>query len=292
LVVQRRRILSALFDWFASLMGLPKAEAAQVIASLFGSSVALIAAVAAWMAARAAKLSVDETKEARLQSLRPYFDVSISAENIVICWRPDKKVRVFVGRASPGPTEGEPPKLQLANIGPATARNIIAKFSYDIGGNISSQDFDRIKKIFSLGGINASETDKFYQLETWGSHSYFKTKTSLQPSTLTFDLCQSNQVVSGDITGVLSNLIFEIALEGLSRPDLSDRLNNVKIVKVLIGYESPLGETFSKHYSIAVRSTHIAAWDDDNWEHDAPKNEWKFLQVELGLGLSVVPSAA
>ncbi len=274
--------LEVLALWF----GISKEAVAQLIVSFFGSIVAISGAIAAWMAASSAKLSVREMKEARLQSVRPYLDISMSKDTLGICWGRDKNVRIFEDNGSPQHVEGQPLALILTNIGLGPAADICVGFKCSSGGNLTAEKFERAKSTFKLGGIEAKDIGKFFEIGTFGYESYSKEKFPYASFNNRLDLCRSQKKVSANLSEILSHMFFEIALEGLCEPLAKERRRICKTIDMTLDYASPIGETFSRNLVLEISCSKVTAWTNTEWETDVPKNEWNFLKANLLIRIS------
>ena len=146
-------IAEALKD-VAAIFGITSGEMALVISSMFGSVIGVAASYAAWRAANATRASVDEMREARLQSVRPVPVVRIH-DNATLAWTHGRPPTIQAGDHLQD--VGLPLVLEFQNFGSGPAIDVKVEWVTADGSDISKSEINNAKEFFARGGLALTE---------------------------------------------------------------------------------------------------------------------------------------
>ena len=249
-----------------------------------GSLGTAIAAMAAWGAAKATKASVDELKEARLQSVRPALVAGLGQEReLSFLWSRGCDPRFVLGNLAAAPAEPRAPVLILTNVGSGAAINIQLGWRRAERKLLSENRFETVVNFFKRGRFIVEKEDwglKICDPNRAGYFSRFAGWGGGAVSNHTFEICPANERVEMEfVYDSLFTLIAEIiADQGEFGRELQQRTDEIRLT-----YSSISGETFGQTYELRYSGSYVQTIMDRRGSRG--EDEWNLIESQFNISL-------
>ena len=276
--------MSSFFEVLSAWIGLDKEATAQVVVSLLGSFVAILATVAAWLAAKSAKLSAFEAREARLEQARPYLDFSQNSARVTVRFSYASGITTYSGQSVLDASSRRRFGFCAKNFGKGPATNFSYELSHFHDRDRLIFEENRLEKIFDLGGCKIiRHSDEFYLQTEYAAYGFYYQPTNAV-SSYNMRSIGPKESLNIDLASDLSIAIRNFALTCLLMDELSDRQMYSKDMLLKIRYDSVHGENKINTFRITLRGGLIKAYHNNGpsqWQNNVPESDWSILDVSM-----------
>jgi hypothetical protein len=267
-----------MLDSLAQFLGADRAAALNLTVSAFLAITGVVAAIAAWRAATATKRTVEEMREARLQSVRPVLLPQLPSA-LTLAWDHSEGFMVLGADRAVIPFGGI--RLEIGNRGNGPALGAIATFG-------SADDALTMEELIAVGNLFAS-VDYLPRRDTTMTHLEL-VRDGVKRSLMIGDLVNMRKTV-GDIspTGqavleVTALFLLYAASRALAwKLTAEDELRSYSKA-IQLEWSSVAGEHSAEWFELEISFSRVQFWDGDGQILETlPSGKWERFEVDVYL---------